>query len=114
PARSGGLGPASGDAGERLRRDKRAAWAQLRPATLAGRVRALLRVDVRRELAACPLPALAFVSTRDLVVPGWNARALQRLLPAMETVALSGGPPALPPAAPLAAAALAAAPPPPG
>jgi pimeloyl-ACP methyl ester carboxylesterase len=108
PLGSRALGTASGELGARLRRDQRAAWARLRPATLAGRVRSVLRVDVRQELAACRLPVLAFASERDLVVPGWNARRLQRLLPAIETAPLPGGHLALHTAAPLAAARLAA------
>jgi len=102
------LGSASGELGERLRRDKRAALARLPAATLACRIRSVLRVDVRQALRACNLPMLAFASTRDLVVPGWNARRLRRLQPAVELERLPGGHLALYTAAPLAAARIAA------
>lgn len=106
PLGSWALGTASGDTGRALRRDKQLAWGNLPPATLAARVRSVLRVDVRAELRACAVPALALVSSRDLVVPGWNARAMRRELPGIAVTKLSGGHLALYTAATSAAATI--------
>jgi pimeloyl-[acyl-carrier protein] methyl ester esterase len=42
---------------------------EIRPHVLEARVRALLSVDVRRELAACPVPLLYLQAKHDHIVP---------------------------------------------
>lgn len=48
------------------------------PRVLAGRVRELLRVDVRRELRACPVPLLVLQGREDRLLrrPVWPGTVL--------------------------------------
>jgi pimeloyl-ACP methyl ester carboxylesterase len=55
----------------------------VRPAVLADRVREIMRVDVRRELAACRVPMLYLEGTRDNVVPPANVTAIKALNPSI-------------------------------
>ena len=51
------------------------------PAVLADRVRSVFAVDVRAELAACPVPIIYLRAASDRLVPGRNARLIQSLRP---------------------------------
>ena len=59
----------------------REALAQVTPEVFACRLRAVLDVDASEALTQCPVPLLYLRGTRDFVVPRWNARDIQRLLP---------------------------------
>lgn len=67
------------------------ALSQVSPAVLAARVREVLCVDVTSELEACPVPVLYLRGRSDRVVPAWNVRAIQRVLPSV-TVAVVPSP----------------------
>ena len=60
----------------------------VRPEVLACRVRAVFNVNVRRDLAACPVPVLYLRGSRDLVVPSHNLREIQAALPAVQVTTL--------------------------
>ena len=66
------------------------AHAQVPPDVMAGRVRATLTVDVRRELQDCPVPILYLGASRDFVVPRWNSRGIARLRPDVEVRTITG------------------------
>jgi pimeloyl-[acyl-carrier protein] methyl ester esterase len=59
----------------------RRALAEVTPAVLARRLRAVLQVDVSAELRACPAPILYLQGTRDRVVGAHNARYVQAVRP---------------------------------
>jgi pimeloyl-ACP methyl ester carboxylesterase len=73
-----------------LRRDKKASWAGVSPAALAGRSRAALGVDVRPELRRCGVPLLYLSGSADIVVPSWNARSVKHEMPSAEIVTIDG------------------------
>jgi len=75
---------------EELRRDKAESFRGVSPAALATRVRAALAVDARGALKACRVPLLCLRSTRDVVVPSWNAREIEREGHAVTVVDLVG------------------------
>jgi len=75
---------------EELDRDKAESWSRVAPATLAARSRAALAVDVRRELRRCPAPLLYLGASRDIVVPRWNARLIQKEMPSARVVIIDG------------------------
>jgi len=62
------------DAPAPLTAQLRAAIDQCPPSTLAARMRAVLCVDVRAQVADLPMPITAVVGTRDRLVPGPVAR----------------------------------------
>lgn len=64
-----------------LRALMKEAHASTPPAVLASRVRMSLAVDVRTELAECPVPILCIAASHDRVVPPANARMIERLRP---------------------------------
>lgn len=53
----------------------------VRPDVIAGRVRAVLSVDVRSALAASPVPVLYIRATRDWIVPAANLRRIRKVRP---------------------------------
>lgn len=59
-------------------------------AVMAARVRALLAVDVREQLASCPVPAFYLAAKGDRVVPHRNARQIQRIRPDVEVRFIPG------------------------
>ncbi len=59
---------------------------EVKPSTLAARVEAVARVDVRAELAALRVPVLVISGTRDRLVP--RAARLARALPHAEHLAI--------------------------
>ncbi len=59
-------------------------------AVMAARVRALLAVDVREELAACEVPILYLAAKGDRVVPQRNARKIQNTRPDVEIRSIAG------------------------
>jgi pimeloyl-ACP methyl ester carboxylesterase len=58
------------------------------PDVIATRVRAVFRVDASDALAACPVPILYLRGTRDILVPAWNLRAIQRIRPDVQVVTI--------------------------
>lgn len=58
----------------------------LRPEVLAHRVKAVLRVDVARELTACPVPILYLAGSRDRVVRKHNLESITTLGRSVEVV----------------------------
>jgi pimeloyl-ACP methyl ester carboxylesterase len=68
---------------------KSEALRDVRPEVIAHRVRALLKVDVRRELMLCAVPMLYLRGDRDLVVPGQNMREIVRLRPDVKVAHLT-------------------------
>lgn len=56
-----------------LRRAKAETWRRVNAAALAARVRAILAVDARADLAACRAPLLYIANSGDRVVPAHNA-----------------------------------------
>jgi pimeloyl-ACP methyl ester carboxylesterase len=60
------------------------------PAVLAARVRAILSVDVGREIQACPVPLLYLSATEDRLVSPRSLARIRRLYPAVEQVTLAG------------------------
>lgn len=73
-----------------LRRDKLESFKRAPPAALAARSRALLSIDVRSELRRCPVPVMYLAGSADIVVPRWNARAVQAELPSTRVVEIPG------------------------
>jgi pimeloyl-ACP methyl ester carboxylesterase len=57
----------------------------LKPAVLAHRVRAVLRVDVRRELAACAVPILYLRADRDRLVRRHNLAEISQIRPDVQS-----------------------------
>ena len=51
------------------RQDKVETWTRVSATTVAGRLRAISKVDVRKELRVCAVPLLCLASNRDRVVP---------------------------------------------
>jgi len=60
------------------------------PAVMAARARAILRVDVARELSACPVPLFYLSGLNDRVVPSRNLRAILKLRPDVTPVQFEG------------------------
>ncbi len=60
------------------------ARAQVKSTVLVARIREVLAVDVRQELAHCPYPVLYLRGTRDRVVASRNARQIQAVNPVVE------------------------------
>jgi pimeloyl-ACP methyl ester carboxylesterase len=70
---------------EPLRELFRAAQAEVRPAVMAARARAILRVDATADLRACPVPVSYLQALRDRVV---STSSLRRILVARPDVAV--------------------------
>jgi pimeloyl-[acyl-carrier protein] methyl ester esterase len=68
---------------------KAEALSDVHPAVIAHRVRAVLQVDVRRELSSCPVPVLYRRGDRDRVVPGWNLNEILAIRPATKVAYFS-------------------------
>jgi pimeloyl-ACP methyl ester carboxylesterase len=62
------------------------ALSQATPQVAAHRLKCVMTVDVRRELADCGLPVLYLRGTRDLVVPRHNAADVAAALPSVRIV----------------------------
>lgn len=82
--------------------------AGLRPEVVAHRVRAVIGVDVRPQLAMCPVPILCLRGIYDLIVPGHNLAEMRSIRPSLQ-VATIAAPHAILQAQPAAAAAAIAA-----
>lgn len=65
------------------------ALALVKPAVLAQRIRAVIQVDVRAELAACELPMLYLQGSHDLVVPAANLQRMLRIKPDLQQVQIA-------------------------
>ena len=71
----------------RARRDLvKEALSAVRPEVLAHRLRAVLQVDVRRELRDCPVPVLYLQAEQDWVVHAHNAAETKSCRPDVEVV----------------------------
>jgi pimeloyl-ACP methyl ester carboxylesterase len=68
------------------------ARASVTPGVMAHRVRAVLRVDVRRELAECTVPILYLHGDRDRLVRGHNFAEISRVQPAVRCARIAGAP----------------------
>jgi pimeloyl-ACP methyl ester carboxylesterase len=64
------------------------ALSQVRPEVLAHRVRTVLEVDVRQELADCPVPILYLRGDRDYVVPRHNMSEIAAARPSVQIARL--------------------------
>jgi pimeloyl-ACP methyl ester carboxylesterase len=62
---------------------------------LAARVREVLRVDVRSQLARINVPSLYLQATRDRVVPPWCLRDIRQALPGLDVVRIDAPHPIL-------------------
>lgn len=65
-------------------------WARVSATALAARVRAVLGVDAREQLAALRRPLLCIAAADDTVVPGHNLDDIVRIRPADVVVTLPG------------------------
>lgn len=79
PLISGAKAVLGGYATAALRDLSAEALSRVSPPVMAHRLRSILRVDVRAELAACPVPILYLRGTRDLVVPAHNLGEVRRI-----------------------------------
>jgi pimeloyl-ACP methyl ester carboxylesterase len=68
---------------------KTEALSDVDPAVIAHRIRAVLQVDVRRELSSCPVPVLYLRGDHDRVVPGWNLKEILATRPATKVAYFS-------------------------
>jgi len=75
---------------EQFRRDKAAAWARVPARVLAARARAILAVDARTYLRACPRPVLYLAGSRDSIVPCRNADQVVKESPSARIVTIDG------------------------
>lgn len=57
---------------------------------MAARVRQVLTVDVRSELASCPAPILYLEAASDRIVPKANLRSIQRIRPDVTVKTIPG------------------------
>src|SRR5262249_21879992 len=73
-----------------LSRIVRTALAPVGPAVLAARARAIVAVDVGKELRACPVPLLSLSATEVRLIPPRSLAHIRRLYPAVEQVSLAG------------------------
>jgi pimeloyl-ACP methyl ester carboxylesterase len=76
------------DAPQEMVDKMRSATESVRPEVLAGRVRAIVRADARRDLLHCAAPLLYIRGERDRVVPAASMDAMRRLRPDLECVLL--------------------------
>jgi pimeloyl-[acyl-carrier protein] methyl ester esterase len=60
--------------------------ASVPPEVMAGRARAILNVDVTKELRTCPVPVLYLQGTKDHLIPRSMATRMQRIRPDMKVV----------------------------
>jgi pimeloyl-ACP methyl ester carboxylesterase len=74
----------------RLRHALASALAQVSPATLRARFRAVLSVDVSSALAKVGVPVLYLRATEDLLVPPRVAAAVRRILPGTTIADIEG------------------------
>lgn len=62
------------------------ALSKVTPGVLSHRVRAVLQVNVLRQLSCCPVPILYLLGERDLVVPPRNIREIVAACPLVQVV----------------------------
>jgi len=80
----------AGDSNDLIRRDKGATWNRVSSRILGARARAILTLDARECLRACPCPVLYLAGSRDRVVPSRNAREVLRESPSTRVVTIDG------------------------
>jgi pimeloyl-ACP methyl ester carboxylesterase len=70
--------------------DKAETWTRVSAATLARRIRAALSIDARETLSRCHSPIVYLASSRDVMVPRWNADEIVRHSPSTRIVVIEG------------------------
>lgn len=70
--------------------DKAETWTRVSAATLARRIRAALAVDAREILSRCSTPIVYLASSRDVIVPRWNADEIVRHSPSTRVIVVDG------------------------
>jgi pimeloyl-ACP methyl ester carboxylesterase len=60
----------------------------LRPGVMASRVRMVFRVDVLEQLKACDVATLYLQATKDILVPPWNLRMIERINPRVKVATI--------------------------
>jgi pimeloyl-ACP methyl ester carboxylesterase len=66
------------------------ALARVSPCVLAARARAILTVDVGRQLRSCPVPVLYLKAGGDHLIGAGSLAYVRRMYPAVEVVSMSG------------------------
>ncbi len=66
------------------------AHSQVPPEVMAQRVRETFTVNVEAELQSCSVPILYLQGSRDVVVPSWNLRRIQKLRPDVKASMIKG------------------------
>lgn len=75
---------------DRLRRDKTETWTRVKASMVAARVRALLQVDARALLKACPVPVLCLAGLDDGIVPHDNVEEMVCVQPSAQVRMIEG------------------------
>lgn len=75
---------------DRLRRDKTETWTRVKASMVAARVRALLQVDARELLKACPVPVLCLAGLDDGIVPHDNVEEIVCVRPSAQVRMIEG------------------------
>jgi pimeloyl-ACP methyl ester carboxylesterase len=73
-----------------MRRAKNETLRTIPSGVLAARLRAILSVDAREPLRACPQPVLYLASSRDGIVPPRNLDEIRRVRPSVEVAVIEG------------------------
>jgi pimeloyl-ACP methyl ester carboxylesterase len=72
-----------------FRRDRQECLSRVPLSVFAARTQAILQMDLGAR-PSCGVPVLYVAGSRDIVVPGWNARAVTRALPSARVVTIEG------------------------
>jgi pimeloyl-ACP methyl ester carboxylesterase len=73
-----------------MRRAKNETLRMISSGVLASRLRAILGVDAREPLRACPQPVLYIASSDDGIVPPRNLHEIRRVRPSVEVAVIDG------------------------
>ena len=76
---------------DRVRCDKAETWKRVGSRVVAARVRAILTVDVREQLARCRSPILYLAGSDDDVVPPRNIAEILQVRPSVQVRTIEGG-----------------------
>lgn len=75
---------------DQLRLDKAETWRRVSARTVAGRIRAVLKVDARDLLRRCSQPVLCLAGADDGVVPRRNVEKMRQVRPSLEVRVIDG------------------------
>lgn len=75
---------------DQLRQDKTETWRRVSSSVVATRIRALLDVDARELLQACPHPVLCIAGSDDGVVPRQNVEEIVAVRPSVQVRMIEG------------------------